>query len=1028
MNSGTRLISCFQDVTINTRRHVLSRVRNELKIWEMVVVVAMFAMMIISLSVVEATATVYSVKDDMIGEAQHEIMGSQLDPGSTLTIDGILAVNIADISDPDATLSMSNNTINVDIALTSPDYTIVAGVTDMGDISGNVLNIVGNNVGGSAGGGMSRAATATVSGNRVFLQDAAVGGGMSGGSIIGRGEVSSNEVHLTATNSAVSVGFTIYGGIAGEGGTIKNNKVYISEDYGITVGGAIVAGSTDGTNLNSELSGNEIHVDAGAGSVTVGDHVVGAWVSGAASSVQHSLSSNKVILYRGTYNNFVAGAFGSDGSDAVTNSSFTSNGVEIRGDVGIAEEVYGAKTSGSDPNSNTFEENYVKITDEGSADPFLTVNIAKGVYGAVGNSGTAENNKVIISTRGNVVVGHGVYGARLEHGLSLSGNEVDISTVGTGTVDIGWNVAGGFSGSTDLDTKVVDNKVKLRGSITLDEDLFGGYAANGNADGNTVDFDGLDPLKAAIADNAYGGYVATGTSNHGASNNSIRLGNVKLTGGAPTTIAAGWVNSGTGAKAENNSLELFGKIDLGTGIDLAVGGGTGVSFTNGFKGNTLSLSHITYTSVNKSFKDVYGFDKLIFNVNATEITAANTAATALLLANTVRLTDGTDNASILVNVTDGSSATGKEIYLISTGSSSGITTNGPIQTGLAVDGLLERVLELEFQNTSETIKGTMGAGKPRDEAKALSELPLADISFVNRGSDFIASRAIPAALASVSGAVGVAAFATLGYGWERTETGSHVDVKGFSGDIGLAVGTDTSVGPFVAGAFLEFGDGTYDSYNQFSGIANSVHGEGDLSYIGGGVFARLDFGQPDTSRPYFEASVRFGKTDADFRTSDFTATLGTEVNYDFDAKYWGFHAGGGYIINFAGFDGSLDLSAKYFHTHRDGDDFIAFNQRVELSSVTSSRMRVGGRLNAGLTPTIKGYFGLYFEHEFDGDSNVSYAGYALPEASLGGSSGVGELGLIVSSPSSPLEVQLGVEGSAGRRDAISANLGLRFTF
>ncbi|MDR1038278.1 MAG: autotransporter outer membrane beta-barrel domain-containing protein, partial [Deltaproteobacteria bacterium] len=286
---------------------------------------------------------------------------------------------------------------------------------------------------------------------------------------------------------------------------------------------------------------------------------------------------------------------------------------------------------------------------------------------------------------------------------------------------------------------------------------------------------------------------------------------------------------------------------------------------------------------------------------------------------------------------------------------------------------------------------------------------------------------IPAALASVSGTVGVAAFASVGYGWSRTETGSHVDVKGTSADVGVAFGTETGAGPLVAGVFLEFGDGSFDSYNDFAGIAG-VHGEGDLSYIGGGAFARLDFGQPEASHPYFEASVRFGKTDAEFKTRDFLASAGDLFRYDFDAKYWGFHAGGGYVIDFSGIDASLDLSAKYFHLHRDGGDFTAFGQRATLSSVTSSRVKVGGRLKGGITQSIKGYFGLYYEHEFNGDSRVTYGGVAIPEATLSGSTGVGELGLIVSTPDSPLEVQMGIEGSAGRRDSISANLSLRVTF
>jgi hypothetical protein len=1006
----------------NTRRHVLKRVELALVEWVAVGFIATVAFITAVVFPGMAIAAGTHHTDDMIISADdHYIMSSEPDTGISIT--GILGPNILTALTVTGvpTAGVSDNIIIVDANL---NYTLVGGFTNLEGVNGNTLEI-GYNLVASALGGRSEDATGNfaVSGNTINFSGTSVGGRLVGGAII-LGTLNSNEVNINLSSSTTA-NMYITGGIS-EGGVLTNNKVTISGDGSFTANEFITGGSTEGLSTPSSLTGNSVTVNAGTGSVNIVNYVAGAFVSGSGISISHSISNNTVTLERGTYDNFVAGAFGSVGNGSTTmvsGATFTSNKVEIKGDVSVGTMIYGAATSASLPNTNIFVKNSVIVSDEGLSTG-LNLDVVEFISGAHGHGGVAEENEVKILTKGTVHVIEDVMGASLEAGSRVEGNIVDIATVDTGQVTIDVNVIGGTSNWNNVDSEVKGNIVKLKGAVQVGGGIYGGQASNGKADGNTVDFDGLDPGNAYINGSAYGGYVATGNADGSASNNSLRLGNVKLTGGSTTRIAAGWVNGGTLAKAENNTLELFGMIDLGNNIALVGGGGGGVAIADGFKGNTLRMSHVEYDS-NKIFANVYGFDKLIFDVNDAEMAAAVNATTALLQATSINLSDGADtNSSIVLNVTDGSSATGKTVAII--GSSAITVSSTPLTVGLAVDGLLER--DIALSPITNGIQGTMGAGRPRDEAKALSELPLADISFVNRGSDFIASRAIPVALASVSGAVGVAAFATLGYGWERTETGSHVDVKGFSGDIGLAVGTDTSVGPFVAGAFLEFGDGTYDSYNQFSGIANSVHGEGDLSYIGGGVFARLDFGQSDSSRPYFEASVRFGKTDADFRTSDFTAALGTEVNYDFDAKYWGFHAGGGYIINFAGFDGSLDLSAKYFHTHRDGDDFIAFNQRVELSSVTSSRMRVGGRLNAGLTPTIKGYFGLYFEHEFDGDSNVSYAGYALPEASLGGSSGVGELGLIVSSPSSPLEVQLGVEGSAGRRDAISANLGLRFTF
>jgi hypothetical protein len=269
----------------------------------------------------------------------------------------------------------------------------------------------------------------------------------------------------------------------------------------------------------------------------------------------------------------------------------------------------------------------------------------------------------------------------------------------------------------------------------------------------------------------------------------------------------------------------------------------------------------------------------------------------------------------------------------------------------------------------------------------------------------------------------------MGSGRHRTETGSLIDVKGMNGDVGLVAGTETSAGSFTADIFPEYGDGTFDSYSDFGEIAD-FHGEGDVSNIGGGVFAGSDVGQADSGRSCFEVSVRFGRSDAEFRTRDFDFDLanGHEFRYDIESRYRGFHAGGGCIMGFSGFDGTPDLSVMCFRTRRAGADFYFDGDRVSRSSVPSSLVVAGRRLTAGIAPSVKTYFGLHCGHEFDCDSTVKHLDIPLPEASLGGSLGIGELGHIVAAGDIPLEVQLGVQGSAGRRDGIAANLSFRYTF
>ncbi|MDR1312754.1 MAG: autotransporter outer membrane beta-barrel domain-containing protein [Deltaproteobacteria bacterium] len=827
---------------------------------------------------------------------------------------------------------------------------------------------------------------------------AEVQGGIMGGVAVptgGTGVASYNRIvinHSINTSAAIPAvygGVIMSDGVNGGSGTASYNSIIINNNVEVKINfldGAHVDGpaSVLGDD-SSKLEYNSVEVRGDTGTVTVLSDVFGAYLASGKKPTNGDgpiLQQNTVILERGTVGNGVSdgsvyGAYVGEGIGV----TIKGNTVTISGDdVDVTHSVIGGGVR-------------YKNTNAGIVD-------------------VAEENKVFMSagTVGQDVVGGNVSGGTAKaNKVYLSGGEV------------GGNVAGGYAGGTSASDpgSAVNNFVYVTETAEIGGWVAGGRSRQDNAEGNEVL---IEALVTAVVGDIYGGNVNSDSGDTASANSN----KVTIKGSAlSSAVYGGFVLNGTGT-AKNNRVTLSGDINLGAGVDMFGGysGGSG----DAFHGNELALNSVNYTG-NKRFGGIQGFENLTLEVTSAQAVAAQAAGTALLQVTDLSLKDpnSTDGSTMRVNFT-GTDVIPLGTDFILVDSTNPIVTNGdPVKTTVGTLGLLDVTLGLDYTANTRQVQATVENIGPNVQAKALSELPLADVSFVNRGSDMIAGQAIPTALASVSGTVGVAAFAAVGYGWERTETGSHIDVKGVSGDIGLAVGTDTSAGPFVAGAFLEFGDGSFDSYNEFAGIS-SVHGEGDLSYLGGGVFARLDIGQPDASRPYFEASVRFGKTDADFSTRDFRGHIGEKVSYDFDAKYWGFHAGGGYIINFDSFDGSLDLSAKYFHTHRDGDDFILFGQRVSLSSVTSSRVRAGGRLNAAITSTIKSYFGLYFEHEFDGDSRATYAGYALPEASLGGSSGVGELGLIVSSPSSPLEVQMGVEGSAGRRDSFSANLSLRVTF
>jgi hypothetical protein len=60
-------------------------------------------------------------------------------------------------------------------------------------------------------------------------------------------------------------------------------------------------------------------------------------------------------------------------------------------------------------------------------------------------------------------------------------------------------------------------------------------------------------------------------------------------------------------------------------------------------------------------------------------------------------------------------------------------------------------------------------------------------------------------------------------------------------------------------AFIEYGQGDYNSYNSFS--SGKVKGSGDTDYKGIGILARNEY----NSGFYLDGSLRAGKTDTDYR-------------------------------------------------------------------------------------------------------------------------------------------------------------------
>ncbi|MDR1050595.1 MAG: autotransporter domain-containing protein, partial [Deltaproteobacteria bacterium] len=255
-----------------------------------------------------------------------------------------------------------------------------------------------------------------------------------------------------------------------------------------------------------------------------------------------------------------------------------------------------------------------------------------------------------------------------------------------------------------------------------------------------------------------------------------------------------------------------------------------------------------------------------------------------------------------------------------------------------------------------------------------------------------------------------------------------VDTKGFALSLGVGYGLDVSPGRLTVGAFVEYGDGDYDTYNSFDGIGN-VEGSGDTTYFGGGLLARLEFSGSPTGAFYAEASARAGQVKNEFRSADLLDPLGGPTGYDARTPYYGAHLGLGYKLN-VGAAGALDIHGKYLWNRVSADETtLTSGERVRFAAVDSHRVRAGVRYTHSINDHAAPFVGAAFEHEFDGKSTASSNGFDLPSPKMRGSTGVGELGLkITPSPGGPVSAEIGVQGYAGKRQGVTGSAVLKIEF
>ncbi|GFM33250.1 membrane protein [Desulfovibrio subterraneus] len=544
--------------------------------------------------------------------------------------------------------------------------------------------------------------------------------------------------------------------------------------------------------------------------------------------------------------------------------------------------------------------------------------------------------------------------------------------------------------------------------------------ASATASGNTVNLSG------GTISNLYGGYAVANYlgGTHTASGNIINI-----SGGTVGSVIGGAVTApyGTGV-ATNNIVTISGSPDL-SAANLYGGYLSMTTSGDAFTGNTLNVKTSGLTVNN-----IANFQYLNFYLPSS-LSAGDTVMT---VTGTADLTGSSGRSSVINVGIDGSSSPlqiGDTVTLIDAGT---LITNSGLNSSASGTGMQGVTLVYNFDITTENNKllATVSADAVptvNEQTKALSEGFVSGMGMVTQGADVAAGQGMDSAVSaakggSAAGGGAMAGFGAVSGGSMRYNTGSHVDMHSASLMAGLAWGTNVPLGRVTFGPFFEYGTGSYSTYNSFSGAA-SVEGDGSTRYEGGGVLGRMDLDDTGPGHIYIEASARAGKLHNEYESSDLRDAAGRSAEYDSSSMYYGAHLGTGYVWNMTE-NASLDLSGKYFWTRQEGDSVtLSTGDPIDFKDVDSSRLRLGSRFSYMVNEYITPYIGAAYEHEFDGKARASTNGYDMKAPSMGGDTGIGELGIVYKpSASLPVSFDLGVQNAVGKREGVTGSLQIKYEF
>ena len=300
--------------------------------------------------------------------------------------------------------------------------------------------------------------------------------------------------------------------------------------------------------------------------------------------------------------------------------------------------------------------------------------------------------------------------------------------------------------------------------------------------------------------------------------------------------------------------------------------------------------------------------------------------------------------------------------------------------------------------TTTPSTGTV-AGSVLPQTKSFVETRTAVSSVINNGQDSIMK-----AFANTSSTAPIVA--GVSHGRMRVESGSYANINGTN----IVLGLGKQAGKTYWGPFVEMGWARYDSH-----LDSGLRADGNAKYYGVGVYGKTTY----DNGIYLEGSIRGGRTSYNYESNEIkTATKTVHASYDAHNMYYAAHVGLGKVVSYGnGYEGTV--YGNLFYSHQ-GEATATLKgeglgETYTFAGVNSLRTRLGYKVSKQLGNSYTGYVGAAYEREFSGEAHATVKGASTLAPSLGGSSGLVEVGVTYGSAADTFTGTLNVEGWFGQK-------------